>query len=162
MWDCPVAIIETVIALALIFGFARKVTYIFSALVALGIWSIAEGFGGPHSSTSTDIGSAVIYAVVAMSLLAMSFQCGLSRYSVDHYLERRLPWWHKVAEIGAHNHPAPASISACRRRTPRRSLPAADLGALDVSPTQWGSTRSSHDSHILGAGISQQPAIVWS
>jgi len=94
-----VAIIETVIALALIFGFARKVTYIFSALVALGIWSIAEGFGGPHSSTSTDIGSAVIYAVVAMSLLAMSFQCGLSRYSVDHYLERRLPWWHKVAEI---------------------------------------------------------------
>lgn len=106
IWDCSVAVIETLLALALIFGFARKITYIVSALTALGIWSVAEGFGGPYTAYSTDIGAAVMYAFVAMSLLVMSLQCGTSRYSVDYYLEQRLPWWHKVAEFGAHNHPA--------------------------------------------------------
>jgi hypothetical protein len=31
---------------------------------SLLIWSVAEGFGGPHTSGATDIGTSVIYVVV--------------------------------------------------------------------------------------------------
>lgn len=107
VWAYSIAVIETLIALALILGFARKTTYIVTALVSLGIWAVAEGFGGPYTSTSTDIGAAVMYAFVAAALLVLSLQCGPSRYSVDYYIEKRVSWWHWVAEFGAHNHPAP-------------------------------------------------------
>ena len=52
-----VAVIETLIALALILGFARKLTYISAIGFSLLIWSTAEGFGGPYTSGSADIGT---------------------------------------------------------------------------------------------------------
>ena len=94
-----VATAETLIALALIFGFARKLTYIAAAGLSLLIWATAEGFGGPYTSGSADIGTAIIYAVVFMGLLALSYYAGPARYSVDYYLERRISWWWKVAEM---------------------------------------------------------------
>jgi|SRR5882724_4173535 len=45
-----VAIVETLIAVALIAGFARKITYIAAATFSVMIWAIAEGFGGPYTS----------------------------------------------------------------------------------------------------------------
>jgi nitrite reductase (NO-forming) len=105
LWAYGVAVLETVIALALIFGFARKLTYIVTIFSGVMIWGIAEGFGGPYSGTSTDIGTAVIYAVVAAALLVLS-QYPSSRFSVDYLLEQRVSWWHRVAEFGKHNHPA--------------------------------------------------------
>jgi nitrite reductase (NO-forming) len=107
VWAYALAAVETLIALALIFGFARKVTYIVTIFTALMIWAVAEGFGGPYTASSTDIGAAVMYAFVAASLLVLSLQCGPSRYSVDHLIEKRVSSWHWVAEFGAHNHPAP-------------------------------------------------------
>src|SRR5262249_9190522 len=41
------AVIETLIAIALIIGFARKLTYISAIAFSLLIWGTAEGFGGP-------------------------------------------------------------------------------------------------------------------
>src|SRR5271170_3988245 len=41
-----VAALETLVALAVILGFARKLTYITSAAFAVVIWAVAEGFGG--------------------------------------------------------------------------------------------------------------------
>jgi hypothetical protein len=41
------AIVETLIALALIFGLARQVTYFAAAAYNLFLWAIPEGFGGP-------------------------------------------------------------------------------------------------------------------
>lgn len=108
VWAYSIAVIETLLALALIVGFARKITYILTAVTALGIWAVAEGFGGPYTSTSTDIGAGILYTVVALSLLVLSLQCGPSRYSVDYLLEKRISWWHWVAETGAHWHPSPA------------------------------------------------------
>jgi thiosulfate dehydrogenase [quinone] large subunit len=64
-----VAVLETLVALAIIFGFARKLTYISSAVFGLVIWGVAEGFGGPYMTGSSDIGTAIIYAVVSMGLL---------------------------------------------------------------------------------------------
>src|SRR6516225_6453718 len=92
-----VATIETLIAAALILGFARKITYISGAVFSLLIWSTAEGFGGPYTAQSTDIGTAIIYALVFVALLTMAAQFGPSRYSLDWVIEKRVSWWHRVA-----------------------------------------------------------------
>ncbi len=93
-----VAAVETLIAVALIAGFARKLTYLAAIVFSLLIWATAEGFGGPYTSGSSDIGTAVIYAVVFAGLLALSYYAGPARYSVDYYLEQKISWWWKVAE----------------------------------------------------------------
>jgi uncharacterized membrane protein YphA (DoxX/SURF4 family) len=98
------AVIETVIALALIFGFARKSLYIIGALFSVTIWGTAEGFGGPYGASSTDIGAAVMYAVVFMGLLALNYEGGPSRFSVDYLLEQRVSWWHRIAEVEGRRH----------------------------------------------------------
>jgi nitrite reductase (NO-forming) len=102
-----VATTETAIALALIFGFARKLTYIAAAGFSLLIWATVEGFGGPYTSGASDIGTAIIYAVVFLGLLALNYYAGPSRLSVDYYLERRIPWWWKLAEM---RKPAPEQL----------------------------------------------------
>jgi len=94
-----VAVIETLIAAALVVGFARKLTYVSATIFSLLIWSTAEGLGGPYTSGSTDIGTGVIYAVVFASLMALSYYAGPARYSADYYLERRIGWWWRVAEM---------------------------------------------------------------
>lgn len=99
VWAYLAAATETVIALALILGFARKLTYIAAILFSLLIWATAEGFGGPYTGRSTDVGTAIIYAVVFAALLALNYEAGPSRFSVDHLIEQRVPWWHLVAEV---------------------------------------------------------------
>lgn len=66
------AIGETAIAVALIFGVFTNLTAVFGSLLALMIWSTAEGFGGPYASGSTDIGGSVIYVLVFAGLLLSS------------------------------------------------------------------------------------------
>jgi uncharacterized membrane protein YphA (DoxX/SURF4 family) len=99
------AVIETLVAAAVIFGFARKFTYISAALFGVLIWATAEGFGGPYTSSSTDIGTAVIYAVVFMGLLALDYETGPSRFSLDSLIEQHVSWWHRIAEIGPRGKP---------------------------------------------------------
>ena len=94
-----VALIETLIALALIFGVARKVTYMSAAVFSLLIWATAEGFGGPYTAGAADVGTALIYALVFLGLLALNAYAGVSRLSVDYYLEHRISWWWRLAEI---------------------------------------------------------------
>ena len=100
-----VALLETMIAVALITGFARKTTYIAAITFSLLIWGTAEGFGGPYTSGASDIGTAVIYAVVFAGLLALTYYSGPSKYSADYYLEQKVNWWWRVAEV---RRPAPA------------------------------------------------------
>ena len=90
---------ETLIATALIFGFARKSTYIAAAVFSLLIWSTAEGFGGPYTAGSTDGGASIIYVVVFLGLLALNAYTGPSWYSVDRWLERRVSWSWRLAEV---------------------------------------------------------------
>ena len=104
-----VAVAETLIALALIAGFARKITYISAIVFSLLIWATAEGFGGPYTSGAADIGTAIIYAVVFAALLALSYYAGPSRYSADYYIEKKVSWWWKVSEM---RRPAPAQTPA--------------------------------------------------
>jgi nitrite reductase (NO-forming) len=104
-----VAAAETLIALALIAGFARKVTYIAAIVFSVLIWSTAEGFGGPYTSGASDIGTAIIYAVVFAGLLALSYYAGPARFSADYYLEKKISWWWRVAET-RRPAPAPAAV----------------------------------------------------
>jgi len=103
------AVIETLIALALIAGFARKLTYLSAIAFSLLIWGTAEGFGGPYTSGASDIGTAIIYAVVFAGLLVLSYYAGPARYSADYYLEKKISWWWRIAET---RRPAPAEALA--------------------------------------------------
>jgi nitrite reductase (NO-forming) len=92
-----VTIIETLIALALILGIARRTTYLAAAVFSLLIWSVAEGFGGPYSATSTDIGTGIIYSVVFFSLYGLDRMATRSSWSLDNYIVKSLPWWALIA-----------------------------------------------------------------
>ena len=94
-----VATVETLIAVALILGLARKITYVSAAVFSLLIWMTAEGFGGPYTVGAADVGAALIYFVVFLCLMALSYYAGVSRFSVDYYLEHRITWWWRVAEM---------------------------------------------------------------
>ncbi len=78
-----VAVGETLVALALILGVFTNLTAVVGILLASVIWSTAEGFGGPYTAGSTDIGAAVIYVLVFVGLL-------LSQSGLVLGLDRRL------------------------------------------------------------------------
>jgi len=103
-----VAVAETLIAVAVIVGFARKLSYMAAIVFSLLIWGTAEGFGGPYTSGAADIGTAVIYAIVFAGLLLLSYYNGPARYSVDYYLEKKFSWWWRLAEL---RRPASAVIT---------------------------------------------------
>lgn len=64
-----VAIAETLLAASLIFGVLVNVACYGGILLSFVIWSTAEGFGGPYTAGSTDIGSAIIYTFVFVALI---------------------------------------------------------------------------------------------
>jgi nitrite reductase (NO-forming) len=97
-----VAVIETLLAIALILGFARKLTYIAAIVFMLLAWSMT-GFGGPYTPGADNIGIAVIYVIVFFALLAFNYYEGTSRWSIDYLLEKRLGWWHYIAEVRSPN-----------------------------------------------------------
>jgi nitrite reductase (NO-forming) len=101
-------IIETALALALVFGFARKTTYIAGALFSLLVWSTAEGFGGPYAVGATNMGAGIVYVLVFIALIVINSRSGPSLYSVDYYIEKRWAGWHRIAELSSARKPTPA------------------------------------------------------
>ncbi|MCI4318622.1 MAG: DoxX family protein [Thermoplasmata archaeon] len=99
-WVYLTGSLELLIGLALIFGFLRKIAYVGAALLALFIWAVPEGFGGPYGGgTNTDIGTGFVYSMLALSLLIINGAYGPSRWSLDYYIELRWPTWAKLAEV---------------------------------------------------------------
>ena len=79
---------ETAIAVFLIFGILSNLTSIVGIFLSLGIWSTAEGFGGPYiPGQSTDIGTAFPYAILFAVLLFLSAG---RYYGVDQWLTAKL------------------------------------------------------------------------
>jgi nitrite reductase (NO-forming) len=97
-----VGTLEVALGLALVLGFMRKIAYVGGVVLALLIWAVPEGFGGPYQSGSggTDIGTGVVYAIAFLGLILINATYGPSRYSLDYYIERRFPAWRRVAEFG--------------------------------------------------------------
>ncbi len=81
-----IAIVETALALALIFGWFTKLAIAGGIALAFIIWSTVEGFGGPYVAGSTDIGTSIIYIIVFVALyLGKSWQY----YSIDNFFHKR-------------------------------------------------------------------------
>ena len=91
-------IIETAIAISLLFGLGRKWMYLLSAIFSFIIWAVPEGMGGPYAPGATDIDSGLIYVLVFVALIVLDSAVGRSPYSVDYYIERAFPQWRLVAE----------------------------------------------------------------
>jgi len=92
-----VALAETALALALIFGILSNLAYLGGSVLAFVIWSTAEGFGGPYVVGSTDIGAAVIYIFV----FALLWQTRAGQYlGLDRRLAPLLGSWAFLASGG--------------------------------------------------------------
>ncbi len=125
-----VAMIETMIALGLLLGFARKLTYVLALVFSLLVWGVAEGFGGPYASGSTDIGGAIMYAVLFAALLGFDYYQGPDPLTVDSYLEQRISWWHWIAETGHHHRYAHSHSGGTAAQRPTVSAPPAPRSGL--------------------------------
>jgi nitrite reductase (NO-forming) len=88
----------TALALALLFGFARRTTYVIGALYSLLIWSTAGGFGGPYTIGASNAGVGLLYVLVFAVLIAINHRTGTSPYSIDYFIERKWPAWSWIAE----------------------------------------------------------------
>lgn len=71
-----IALTESAIAIGLIFNILPRATLVVGFLFSLVIWSIGEGFGGPYTAGSTDIGCAVIYAILFAALWFWKYDKG--------------------------------------------------------------------------------------
>ncbi|QXL83695.1 multicopper oxidase domain-containing protein [Comamonas sp. NLF-1-9] len=96
LWLTRIA--TTLLALALLFGFARRTVYVIGALYSLLIWSTAGGFGGPYTIGASNTGVGIIYVLIFAVLIAINHRSGTSPYSVDYFIERKWPAWSWVAE----------------------------------------------------------------
>jgi len=90
MFAVIVAVGETAIALGLLFGVLTEIAIVAGIALTIVIWTTAEGFGGPYAAGSTDIGTAIIYAIVFVALwLGRCWRY----YSIDSaFLRKILPF----------------------------------------------------------------------
>jgi thiosulfate dehydrogenase (quinone) large subunit len=82
-----IAVIETLGAVAIIFGVLSNAAFIGTALLSFGIWSGAEGFHLPFHQGMTDLGPSAGYIFAS---LALFFAAAGSTWSVDVWLRPRL------------------------------------------------------------------------
>ena len=82
-----VALAETAIAIGLLFGLFTKIAMSGGIVLALVIWTTAEGLGGPYVSGSTDVGTAIIYVLVFIALwLGKSWRyASVDKFIRNHY-----------------------------------------------------------------------------
>jgi len=114
-----VAITETLIAVALLLGVARKLTFLSATAFSLMIWAIPEGFGGPYTGrgADVDVSAGLIYALVFVSLLFITAD-GPDSYSLDAVIERHHPRWRRIAELKSDRaDPAPRRLPADAAKT---------------------------------------------
>jgi uncharacterized membrane protein YphA (DoxX/SURF4 family) len=94
-------IIETLIALGLVFGVFSNLTFLGSALFSFGIWSAAEGFHLPWTRSGiTDLGPSVGYIFAS---LALFFVAAGATWSLDSRLQLR----DRLGRLGRISSPSP-------------------------------------------------------
>lgn len=104
------AVVESLTAVGLIVGFARRVGYWVGLGFSLMVWALAEGFGGPYTAGATDIGTGIIYAVVFAALYGLDRLAGANPWALDYWIAKRWPVWRPIsdpASVDPPNRPAP-------------------------------------------------------
>ena len=94
------AVIESLLAVGLILGVGRRVLYIGGATWSLAIWSIPEGFGTPFMPGATDIGTAIMYAILFGALYSLEAAVNWSTWTLDTAIQKRLPAWRALGQPG--------------------------------------------------------------
>lgn len=111
------AVIETLIAVCLIVGVGRRVVYLLGAAWSLAIWSVPEGFGPVFVPGASDIGAAIMYALIFLSLYWLESAVRPDGWTLDSAIRRRLPAWRRIGDPGGRAaFPIAASFSPRRRR----------------------------------------------
>lgn len=90
---------ELILGVTLVFGLMRKLSYLSGILLSLLIYGIDEGFGGPYGPGSTDIGAAIIYVFVYVTLIALESTAASNRLTLDSVIEKRSKVWRRIAEF---------------------------------------------------------------
>ena len=93
------AVFETLIALALLGGVARRAVYVLGAVWSLALWTVPEGFGGSFLPDATDVGTGIVYVLVFAALYSLETLTS-NTWSLDRRIERRVSWWRAIAEPG--------------------------------------------------------------
>jgi len=81
---------ETAIAIGLLFGLFSNLAYAGGGLLAFTIWAVPEGFGGPYTAGSTDVGAGIIYVFVFTGLFLLSAG---QYYGLDKTVRHHLGKW---------------------------------------------------------------------
>lgn len=98
------ALVETCIAVGLVFGVLGNLVFVGSAVYALGVWSAAEAFGLPWTESGiTDTGVMAGYVFAPLALL---YACAGTTWSLDARLR---PLLGKAAWLSS---PSPEEIVA--------------------------------------------------
>jgi nitrite reductase (NO-forming) len=87
VWAHLLGAAESVIAVCLILGAFTNLICVLGGLLSLGIWTTAEGLGGPYMSGSTDISASIVYVMV-FAALAITAAGGV--WGADAWLRPRL------------------------------------------------------------------------
>jgi thiosulfate dehydrogenase [quinone] large subunit len=90
--------VETLIALSLILGIARRPLYLLGGLFSFMVWSTAESFGRFWSAGQTDLGTSIMYVFVFAALFVLDRAGGARALALDGWIEQRLPWWRHIAD----------------------------------------------------------------
>jgi thiosulfate dehydrogenase [quinone] large subunit len=85
-----VALGETGIAIGLLLGLFSNLDYAAGIILALVIWSVPEGFGGPYTAGATDVGAGIIYVFGFLGLFLLSAG---QHYGLDRILRPKLGRW---------------------------------------------------------------------
>ncbi|TGA96227.1 hypothetical protein E4665_16210 [Sporolactobacillus shoreae] len=95
-----IAIVETAIALSLLFGVARKYMYVVGFILNIVIWVTAEGFIGRFwTPGATDIGTSIMYSFIFAALWGLEqFASTTNYWTLDQKIEAVWPAWKKVSE----------------------------------------------------------------
>jgi thiosulfate dehydrogenase (quinone) large subunit len=86
------AVTETAICLSLLLGLLQRVGFVAGTVFSFLIWGVGEGFGGPYMNGSTDIGCAIMYSALFVSLaVTVPRPVRAAAPSLDARLLRRWP-----------------------------------------------------------------------
>lgn len=94
------AVVESLIAVCLILGLARRVVYIGGALWAVGIWSVAEGFGPTLVPGASDIGAAIMYSFIFAVLYWLEATISPVGMTLDAPLQDMSHRWRMIGQPG--------------------------------------------------------------
>ncbi|MGA9858159.1 MAG: DoxX family protein [Solirubrobacteraceae bacterium] len=122
LWATITGLTETALAVVLLLGVARRVSYLGGAAYMIMVWAVGEGFGGPYGQGNTDIGTAIPYILLFVALLVFAPPARREHLSLDKALEKRIRWWRLVAEPHAvdrvHGAPIVEPVVVGERRHP--------------------------------------------